>query len=57
MDQKDTPEVQDNLINIIPANPLKAMVEGDMLAIIFFSIFVVPVIFGSPVKFTLTTNV
>ncbi|MGE6720922.1 cation:dicarboxylate symporter family transporter [Peribacillus frigoritolerans] len=28
----------DTLVNIVPSNPVKAMVEGDMLAIIFFSV-------------------
>ncbi|MFJ7756420.1 cation:dicarboxylate symporter family transporter [Peribacillus muralis] len=28
----------DTLIHIVPSNPVKAMVEGDMLAIIFFSV-------------------
>ncbi|WP_347941039.1 cation:dicarboxylase symporter family transporter [Peribacillus simplex] len=28
----------DTIVNIVPSNPVKAMVEGDMLAIIFFSV-------------------
>ncbi|WP_057915619.1 cation:dicarboxylate symporter family transporter [Peribacillus muralis] len=28
----------DTLVHIVPSNPVKAMVEGDMLAIIFFSV-------------------
>ena len=28
----------ETIVNIVPSNPIKAMVEGDMLAIIFFSV-------------------
>ena len=35
---KDTPEFKDVLINLFPTNPFKAMVEGNMLQIIVFSI-------------------
>jgi len=35
---KDTPELTQVLINIIPSNPVRAMANGDMLPLIFFSI-------------------
>ena len=34
----DAPPLSQVLINIIPANPIKAMANGDMLPVIFFSI-------------------
>jgi Na+/H+-dicarboxylate symporter len=37
---REAPPVIDTLINIIPANPFGAMVEGKMLQIIAFSIFI-----------------
>lgn len=37
---KATPPLTDVLINIIPANPINAMANGDMLPIIFFAILV-----------------
>lgn len=37
---KEAPNVIDTLLNIIPANPLKALVDGDMLQTIAFAIFV-----------------
>ena len=37
---KDAPPLSDVLINIIPTNPIKAMANGDMLPLIFFSILV-----------------
>jgi len=36
----DTPSISERLLAIIPTNPIKAMVEGDILAVIFFSIFI-----------------
>jgi Na+/H+-dicarboxylate symporter len=36
---KEAPPIVDTLLNIIPTNPVKAMVEGAMLQIIAFSIF------------------
>ncbi|WP_345243756.1 dicarboxylate/amino acid:cation symporter [Pontibacillus salipaludis] len=36
----EAPPVVDTLINIIPSNPLDAMVKGDMLQVIAFSIFI-----------------
>lgn len=33
------PPLGDVLVNIIPSNPFKAMVEGEMLQVIFFAIF------------------
>ena len=35
---KEAPPLTDVFINIIPSNPLQAMVNGDMLSIIFFTI-------------------
>lgn len=35
---KEAPSFVDTLVNIIPANPLKAMVDGEMLQIIAFAI-------------------
>ena len=37
---KEAPPLSDVLINIIPSNPIKAMANGDMLPIIFFSILI-----------------
>jgi Na+/H+-dicarboxylate symporter len=37
---KDSPSLAQVLINIIPTNPIKAMANGNMLPIIFFSILV-----------------
>ncbi|WP_017185536.1 dicarboxylate/amino acid:cation symporter [Alkalibacillus haloalkaliphilus] len=37
---EEAPSVVDTLVNIIPTNPIDAMVQGEMLQIIFFSIFV-----------------
>ncbi|MET3683716.1 Na+/H+-dicarboxylate symporter [Alkalibacillus flavidus] len=37
---EETPSVVDTLVNIIPTNPIDAMVNGEMLQIIFFSIFI-----------------
>ncbi len=34
-----TPNIVDTLLNIIPANPLKALVDGNMLQIIAFALF------------------
>ena len=36
----DTPSISERLLAIIPTNPIKAMVEGDILAVIFFSILI-----------------
>lgn len=36
---KEAPSFTDVLINIVPTNPIAALASGDMLAIIFFSIF------------------
>ncbi len=36
---KQAPSFTDVLINIVPTNPVAALANGDMLAIIFFSIF------------------
>jgi Na+/H+-dicarboxylate symporter len=35
---KEAPALADVLVNIVPTNPLKAMVEGEMLQVIFFAI-------------------
>lgn len=37
---KEAPNVVDTLLGIIPANPLKALVDGDMLKIIAFALFI-----------------
>lgn len=37
---KEAPDIISTLLNIIPANPLKSMVNGDMLQIIAFAIIV-----------------
>lgn len=34
------PSITDRLLAIIPTNPIKAMVEGDILAVIFFSLLI-----------------
>jgi len=39
MAAKDAPALVDTLLNIIPKNPLKGMVEGNMLQIITFALF------------------
>ncbi|MFV0498373.1 MAG: dicarboxylate/amino acid:cation symporter [Candidatus Fimivivens sp.] len=36
---KEAPNVIDTLLNIVPSNPLKALVEGNMLQIIAFALF------------------
>lgn len=36
----EAPPVTDTLLGIIPANPIEAMASGDMLAIIFFALFI-----------------
>lgn len=36
----EAPPVSDTLLGIIPANPIQAMASGDMLAIIFFAVFI-----------------
>jgi len=36
----DAPPLADVLVNIVPANPINAMAEGEMLSIIFFAILV-----------------
>ena len=35
---KEAPPLKNVLINIVPSNPMKAMAEGDMLPLIFFTI-------------------
>lgn len=37
---KEAPPLSEVLINIVPSNPIAAMVNGDMLSIIFFAILV-----------------
>jgi len=37
-DNTETKSLVDTIVNIVPDNPIKAMAEGDMLAIIFFSL-------------------
>ncbi|MCC2931384.1 MULTISPECIES: dicarboxylate/amino acid:cation symporter [Bacillus] len=37
---EEAPSIADTLLNMIPANPVQAMTEGNMLQIIVFSIFV-----------------
>lgn len=37
---KEAPAIVDVLLNVIPTNPLDALVNGNMLQIIFFAIFV-----------------
>ena len=36
----DTPSITQRLLAIIPTNPIKAMVDGDILSVIFFSILI-----------------
>ncbi|WLR52848.1 dicarboxylate/amino acid:cation symporter [Bacillus tianshenii] len=38
--EEEAPPIMDTLINIIPTNPIKAMVDGEMLQIISFSVLV-----------------
>lgn len=35
----ESPSIVDTLLNIVPTNPIQALVEGNMLQIIFFAIF------------------
>ena len=35
---KEAPALQDVLIGIVPTNPISAMVEGDMLSVLFFAL-------------------
>ncbi len=37
---KEAPAIADTLLNIIPTNPLNGLVEGNMLQVIFFALFV-----------------
>ncbi len=37
-EQQEGKSIVDTLLHIVPTNPFKAMVEGDMLAIIFFAV-------------------
>src|SRR5690606_19298190 len=37
-EQQQGKSIVDTLLHIVPTNPFKAMVEGDMLAIIFFAV-------------------
>ncbi|MDQ0159562.1 dicarboxylate/amino acid:cation symporter [Alkalibacillus salilacus] len=37
---EETPSVVETLVNIVPTNPIDAMTNGEMLQIIFFSIFI-----------------
>jgi Na+/H+-dicarboxylate symporter len=37
---KEAPSVVDTFLNIVPENPIQAMASGDMLAVIFFAVFV-----------------
>ncbi len=36
--EQEGKSIADTLLHIVPTNPLQAMVEGDMLAIIFFAV-------------------
>ncbi|WP_339746155.1 dicarboxylate/amino acid:cation symporter [uncultured Maricaulis sp.] len=36
----DAPSIIDRLLDVIPTNPIAALADGDVLAIIFFSVFV-----------------
>lgn len=36
----EAPSIADRLLAVIPTNPLKAMVDGDILAVIFFSLLI-----------------
>ena len=37
-EEQEGKSITDTLLHIVPTNPIKAMVEGDMLAIIFFAV-------------------
>ena len=37
-EQQEGKSIVDTILHIVPTNPIKAMVEGDMLAIIFFAV-------------------
>jgi Na+/H+-dicarboxylate symporter len=37
---KEAPSVMDTFLNIVPENPIQAMATGDMLAVIFFAVFI-----------------
>ncbi|WP_134699309.1 dicarboxylate/amino acid:cation symporter [Ammoniphilus sp. YIM 78166] len=39
VEPKEAPGLMDTLVNIVPTNPIAALVEGNMLQIIFFAIF------------------
>lgn len=53
----ETPSVIDTLLNIIPANPLKALVDGNMLQVIAFALIVGAGIIGIGEKGKILYNI
>ncbi len=49
--------IKDTILGIIPANPIKALAEGDMLAIIFFALFIGILLAGSGEKSETLANI
>lgn len=52
-----TTGVKDTILNIIPTNPIRALADGNMLAIIFFSLFVGVLLAGMGKKSEILANV
>lgn len=52
-----TTGVKDTILNIIPTNPIRALADGNMLAIIFFSLFVGVLLAGMGKKSETLANV
>ncbi len=53
----ETTNIKDTILGIIPANPIKALAEGDMLAIIFFALFIGILLAGSGEKSETLANI
>lgn len=49
--------IKDTILGIIPVNPIKALAEGDMLAIIFFALFIGILLAGSGEKSETLANI
>lgn len=52
-----TTGVKDTILNIIPTNPIRALADGNMLAIIFFSLFVGVLLAGMGKKSETLANI
>ncbi|CVI65951.1 Proton glutamate symport protein [Clostridiales bacterium CHKCI001] len=53
----ETTSIKDTILNIIPTNPIKALADGNMLAIIFFALFVGILLAGMGKKSETLANV